>query len=81
MKKLLVVASFAAFAAYPAAACDWNREASAQDPVVATTAATTTEQTPLATPASPPPTSVAADESARKPIAEPVPVVLVTDRH
>lgn len=80
MKKLLVVASFAAFAAYPAAACDWNREASAQDPVVATTA-TTTEQTPLATPASPPATSVAADESARKPIAEPVPVVLVTDRH
>ena len=79
MKKLLVVASFAAVAAYPAAACDWNREASAQDPVVATTA-TTTEQTPLAAPASPPTTSVAADESARKPIA-PVPVVLVTDRH
>ena len=78
MKKLLVVASFAAFAAYPAAACDWNREASAQDKVVATTT-TTTEQTPLATPASP--TSVAADESARKPAAEPVPVVLVTDRH
>jgi len=80
MKKLLVVASFTACAAYPAAACDWNREASAQDPVVATTA-TTTEQTPLATPASPPTTSVAADESARKPIAEPVPFVLVTDRH
>ena len=79
MKKLLVVTSFAAFAAYPAAACDWNREASAQDPVVATTA-TTTEQTPLATPASPPATSVAAAESARKPIAESVPVVLVTDR-
>jgi len=78
MMKLLVVASFAAFAAAPAAACDWNREASAQDPVVATT---TTEQTPLATPASPPTTSVAADESVRKPIAEPVPVVLVTDRH
>jgi len=79
MKKLLVVASFAAFAAYPAAACDWNREASAQDPVVATTAMPT-EQTAQATPASPPTTSVA-DESARKPIAEPVPVVLVTDRH
>jgi hypothetical protein len=77
MMKLLVVASFAAFAAYPAAACDWNREASTQDKVVATT----TEQTPLATPASPPTTSVAADQSARKPIAEPVPVVLVTDRH
>lgn len=80
MKKLLVVASFTAFAAYPAAACDWNREASAQDPVVATTA-TTTEQAPLATPASPAVTSVAADASARKPIVDPVPVVLVTDRH
>jgi hypothetical protein len=80
MKRILVVASFAAFAAYPAAACDWNREASAQDPVVATTA-TTTEQTPLATPASPPATSVAADASTHKPFAEPVPVVLVTDRH
>lgn len=79
MKKLLVVASFAAFAAAPAIACDWNREASAQDPVVATTAVPT-EQTAQATPASPPTTSVA-DESARKPIAEPVPVVLVTDRH
>jgi hypothetical protein len=80
MKKLLVVASFAAFAAAPAAACDWNREASAQDPVVATTA-TTTDQTPLATPVSAPTTNVAADESTRKPIVEPVPVVLVTDRH
>jgi hypothetical protein len=83
MKKLLVVTSFAALAATPAAACDWNREASAQDPVVATTA-TTTEQTPQATsatPASPQPTSVAASESARKPIDEPAPVVLITDRH
>jgi hypothetical protein len=78
MKKLLVVASFAAFAAYPAAACDWNREASARDPVVVTTA-TPPEQTPLAAPAST--ASVATDESARKPIVEPVPVVLVTDRH
>jgi len=81
MKKLLVVTSFAAFAAYPAAACDWNHEASAKDPVVAATA-TTTEQTPQATPASSPQaTSVAADESARKPIDEPAPVVLITDRH
>jgi len=74
MKKLLLVASFAAFAAYPAAACEWNREASVQDRVVATNA-TTTEQAPAAA------TSVAADESARKPSTEPVPVVLVTDRH
>jgi protein-disulfide isomerase len=79
MKKLLVVASFAAFAAGPAAACDWNREASAQDPVVATTAMPT-EQTAQATPVAPATTKVAADESARKPI-EPVLVVLVTDRH
>jgi hypothetical protein len=80
MKKLLVITSFAVFAAYPAAACDWNHEASAKDPVVATTA-TTPEQTSQATPASPRPTSTVADESARKPIDEPAPVVLVTDRH
>ncbi len=80
MKKLLAVASFAVLAAYPAAACDWNREASVKDPVVATTGMTT-EQTPQAIPASPQATSVAADESARKPVAEPAPVVLITDRH
>ena len=81
MKKLLVAASFAALAAYPAAACDWNHEASASDPVVAATAATT-EQTPqAATPASPQPTSVAVGESARKPIDEWPPIVLATDRH
>jgi hypothetical protein len=80
MKKLLVIASFAAFAATPAAACDPNLEASAEDPVVTATA-TTTEQTPQATPASPQPTSTAADESARKPVDEPAPVVLITDRH
>jgi len=80
MKKLLVVASFAVCAAYPAAACDWNREASAQDAVVATTAPAT-EQAPLATSAMPRSTGVAVGESAPKPIAEPVPVVLVTDRH
>jgi hypothetical protein len=80
MKKLLVIASFAAFAATPAAACDPNLEASAEDPVVTATA-TTTEQTPQATPALPQPTSTAADESARKPVDEPAPVVLITDRH
>ncbi len=39
MKKLFVVTAFAAFAfaAHSAAACDWNREASAKDQVVATT--------------------------------------------
>jgi hypothetical protein len=80
MKKLLVVASFAAFAVAPAAACDWNREASAQDPVGATTAMPT-EQTAKATPVAPATTNVAAADSARKPIVEPVPVILVTDRH
>ena len=80
MKTLLVVTSFAALAAYPAAACDWNREAGAQDPVVATTA-TTTEQTPQATSAWPQVTSVTVNERARQPVAEPPPVVLVTDRH
>ena len=80
MKKLLVVASFAAFAAYPAAACDWNHEASAKDPVVAATAATT-EQAPQATTASPRATSVAVIESARKPIDQLAPIVLITDRH
>jgi hypothetical protein len=80
MKKLLVVISFAALAVTPAAACDWNREASAENPVVATTTATT-EQTPQAMPASPPATSVAADESTRKPIDEPAPVVLISERH
>ena len=80
MKKLLIVASFAAFAAYPAAACDWNHEASASDAVVAA-AATTAEQTPQAAQASPPATSVAADQSARKANDEPVPIVLITDRH
>jgi hypothetical protein len=81
MKKLLVATSFAALAAYPAAACDWNHEASAKDQVVATTTAAP-EQTPQAAPASPQPTSTAADDSARKLVDWPVaPVVLVNDRH
>ena len=79
MKKLLVVASVVTGAVYPAAACDWNREASAQAPVVAATT-TTTERTSEATPTAQPITSVAVDERARQPISEPVPVVLVTDR-
>jgi hypothetical protein len=77
MKKLLVVASFAAFAAYPAAACDWNREASVQDQVVAAATATTV-QAPQVTQASP---QATVDASARQPIVEPAPVVLITDRH
>lgn len=80
MKKLLVATSFAALAVYPAAACDWNHEASAKDQVVATTA-TTTEQTPQATSATPQPTTTANDESARKPTDEPAPIVLISERH
>lgn len=83
MKTLLVAAAFAAVTAYPAAACDWNREASTQDPVVATA----TDQAPQAAPAcsgsdctAPQPTSVATEETSRKPVFETVPIVLVTDR-
>ena len=80
MTKFFVAAGFAAvaFAAIPAAACDWNREASARDPVVATTAAPA-EQTAAQTTANP--TQPAAEASAPKPVSEPAPVVLVTDRH
>ena len=84
MKKLLVVAAFAALTAYPAAACEWNREASTQDAVVATA----TDQTPQAAPAcsgsdcaAPKPESVASEQTAAKPVFEPAPIVLVTDRH
>src|SRR5262249_49696086 len=83
MKKLLVVTAFAATVAYPAVACDWNREASAQDQVVATA----TDQTPQATPAcpgtdgtAPQPASVASEETTPKPVFEPAPMVLAADR-
>lgn len=78
MKKLLAVASVAAFAAYPAAACDWTRAASASDPVVVATAA---EQTAQAAPAAPEARSVTVDASDRKPIGEQAALVLITDRH
>jgi hypothetical protein len=83
MKKLVVVTTFAAVAlgTHSAAACDWNHQASANDPVVANTtpAATTTEQ--MSKEAAPPSTSVAADESTGKVVDGPTPVVLITDRH
>jgi hypothetical protein len=83
MKKLVVVTTFAAVAlgANSAAACEWNRQSSANDPVVASTApaTTTTEQTSKSTVA--PSTGVASDESTRKTADSPTPVVLVTDRH
>ena len=83
MTKLLVITTFVAvaFAAGPAAACDWNREASTSDPAVATTA-TPTEQTTSQAAATPPQgASVASSESARKSAEEPAPIVLITDRH
>lgn len=79
MTKVFVAAGFVAvaFAATPASACDWSREASARDPVVATTAAPTEQATANPTQ----PANVAADASARKPADEPTaPVVRVTDR-
>ena len=82
MKKIVVATTFAAvtLAAYSAAACDWNREARASDPVVATTAPpTTTGQASQGAAAQP--MSVASDEANRKPVQESAPVVLITDRH
>jgi hypothetical protein len=83
MTKLLVVATFAAiaFTAGPASACDWNREASTNDPVVATTAKPAEPTTSPATATPPQAARVASDDSARKPVDEPAPVVLITDRH
>jgi hypothetical protein len=84
MTKMFVAAGFVAvaFAATPVVACDWSREASARDPVVATTAAPT-EQTASQAAANPTqPVNVAADATARTPASEPTaPVVLVTDQH
>lgn len=81
MKKLLIVTAFAAVTAYPAAACEWNREASTQDPAVAST-----DQTPQAAPAcsgancaAPEPTSVASEQTTRKTVNEAPPIVLVTE--
>ena len=79
MKKLFVVTAFA-FAAHSAAACDWNREASAKDQVVATTDLTASPTCSGPNCPSPQPTSVASEET-RRATAEPAPVVLITSRH
>ena len=83
MTKLLVLTTFAAiaFAAGPASACDWNREASASDPVVATTVTPAEPATSAAAATPPQAARVASDDNARKPVDEPAPVVLITDRH
>ena len=82
MKKIVIAATFAAvtLTAYPTAACDWNRQASAKDPVVAATAPSTTVGQASQSAAAQP-TSVASDEGNRKPLQESAPVVLITDRH
>jgi hypothetical protein len=80
MRKIIVAATFAAvtLAAYPAAACDWDRQASAKDPVVAATAPpATTGQASQRAVIQPP--TVASDEG--KPVQGSAPVVLITDRH
>lgn len=82
MKKIVVAMSFAAvtLAAGSAAACDWNRNASANDPVVATTAPSpTTGQASQG--AATQSTRVTSEEGNRKPVQESAPVVLITDRH
>jgi hypothetical protein len=76
MKKLVAATAFAiaALALQPAAACDWNREASTGQQAVATAAPPapapqTTSQ----------PQTVASE--ATKPVEPTAPVVLVNDRH
>jgi hypothetical protein len=84
MTKVFVAAAFVAvaFAATPVVACDWSREASARDPVVATTAMPTEQTASQATANPTQPANVAADASARKVADQPsAPVVLVTDQH
>lgn len=83
MTKVFVAAGFVAVAcaATPASACDWSREASARNPVVATTAAPAGPTAPQATANPTQPPNVAADASARTPADAPsAPVMLVTDR-
>ena len=78
MKKLLFAAVLA-FATYPALACDWNREAGTKDPVIATTTVTT-EQAPQATPSPAASTSVASEQSVRRPVDDATPIVLIRNR-
>lgn len=76
MRTLVVATAFAAvaLAAQSASACDWNREASTEQQVVANTAPSApTTSTATQTPA------VTADTS--KPAEPAAPVVLVNDRH
>ena len=83
MKKIVIATTFAAatLAAHPAAACDWNREANANVPVIATTAPPSTVIGQASQGGVAQSTSVASDEGNRKSIQESAPVVLITNRH
>jgi hypothetical protein len=78
MRKLVVATAFAAvaLAAQSAAACDWNREASTEQQIAATTPAPPQEPQTTST-ATQAPTVV----SDTKPVEPTAPVVLVNDRH
>jgi hypothetical protein len=73
MNKLVAatVLAAAAFAVQPAAACDWNREASTDQQQVATS-------TPVQAPQPATPTTTA---DVSRPVTPTAPVVLVNDRH
>lgn len=82
MKQLVVILAFAAFAsaAQSAAACDWNRTASAQDQVVAT-ANRAPQDTPTCSGpecSAPQPASVASKESP-KVADDPTPIALIAN--
>lgn len=78
MRKLVVVTAFAAaiFTVQSAAACDWNRQASADQRTAAATVAPA--QTQQAAPATPQTSTVTA-ETTRTPAEQAAPVVLVSD--
>jgi hypothetical protein len=82
MKKLIVGTAFAAaaLASQSALACDWNREASTQNPVVATAASPTTAAQQAIQSTALQPTNAAPQENVRRSGDEAAPVVLITDR-
>jgi hypothetical protein len=81
MTKLLLATALATIAVMPAKACDWNRQASNNDAVVATTATPSEQTASQAATTAPQTTNVASERSASKSASELAPVVLITDRH
>jgi len=77
MRTLVVATAFAAvaLAAQSASACDWNREASTEQQIAATT---TPPQAPQTTATATQAPTVVSDS---KPVEPTAPVVLVNDRH